>query len=71
MSDAEFRIKMTELEMLTGEPFGTFTVHIWDDRYMMGTDTLAYMIRFPYPMYRGEAIEALIYVARGMGNERR
>lgn len=70
MSETEFKAKMSMFEFLLGEQYGTFIVQMWDDCYVMGTDRLAYMIKFPYPMYRAEAMEALLYTARNMANER-
>lgn len=69
MNDVEFQLKMNTLEFFLGIPYGSFIIQIWDSCYMMGTDKLAYMVRFPYPMYREQAIESLINVAKGMINE--
>ena len=62
--DVSFKMKMSQLEDLLGAPYGSFVIHIWDDCYIMGTDTFCHMVNFPYPMYRDEAIDALLYKAR-------
>lgn len=62
MNDEEFNYNLWLLEQYTGDQFAV--VHIYDDGYIVGTDTIAYYIKFPYPMYRDEAINALLYVAK-------